>query len=196
MLVSANRAVLEEAEKLTDRMRRPDLLISDDEVFAFYDGRVPATVVSGSTFEKWLRGLPKEQWPALTLDDTLTDPRQLRASDFPDRWEVSGQRLPVSYVFDPGAGGDGVTLTVRLEALAQLDGDPFTWQVPGLRRELATELIRSLPKAVRTSFVPAPDFASRALDWLDTAHGGSANYLREAGLSEPDVQRLRAALVG
>ncbi len=166
-LVSANRAVLEEAEKLTDRMRRPDLLISDDELYSFYDGRVPATVVSGSTFEKWLRGLPKERWPALTLDDAVTDPRQLRASDFPDRWEVSGQRLPVSYVFDPGAGGDGVTLTVRLEALAQLDGDPFTWQVPGLRRELATELIRSLPKAVRTSFVPAPDFASRALDWLD-----------------------------
>ena len=66
-----------------------------------------------------------------------------------------------------GAGSDGVTVTVRLELLSQLDAAPFTWQVPGLRRELATELIRSLPKAVRTSFVPAPDFAAKAQRWLD-----------------------------
>ncbi len=166
-VVTANRAVLREAERLTDRMRRPDLLLSDDALYAWYEARVPAEVVSGATFDTWLRGLPKDQWPLLAQDDAVVDPSQLRASDYPDAWRVGPHRLPIAYEFNPGAGSDGVTITVRLELLSQLDGAPFTWQVPGLRRELATELIRSLPKSVRTSFVPAPDFAARALLWLD-----------------------------
>ncbi len=165
-LVTADRAVLEEATKLTDRMRRPDLVISDDELYAHYDAHIPADVVSGATFDKWLRRTPKEEWPRLTLSEAVRDSAALRPDDFPDRWIVGGHKLPVRYVFDPGAGSDGVTVTVRLELLNQLDGAPFSWQVPGLRGELATGLIRSLPKNLRTSFVPAPDFANRALGWL------------------------------
>ncbi|GAA4888791.1 ATP-dependent RNA helicase HrpA [Tessaracoccus lubricantis] len=166
-VVRGNRAVLAEAEKMTDRMRRPDLLISDEALYEFYDARVPTDVVSGATFDKWLRATPKEQWPLLMIDDAIVDATQLRPSDFPDRWTFGEHRLPIDYTFDPGAGSDGVTLKLRLELLGQLDADEFSWQVPGLRRELATELIRSLPKSVRTSFVPAPDFAARALTWLD-----------------------------
>ena len=166
-LVAANRAVLDEAAKMTDRMRRPDLLISDEALYEFYDARIPAEVVSGATLDRWLRGRPREQWPLLMIDDVIVDATQLRPSDFPDRWSAGEHKLPVRYVFDPGAGGDGVTITVRLELLNQLEGARFSWQVPGLRLELATELIRSLPKALRTSFVPAPDFAAKALAWID-----------------------------
>nr|WP_269452240.1 DUF3418 domain-containing protein [Tessaracoccus coleopterorum] len=167
-LVTANRATLGEAEKVTDRMRRPDLLASDDALYAWFDARVPGEVVSGATFDKWLRRTPKEEWPRLSLDDVVINPDLLRPSDFPDLWEVGAHRLPVSYVYDPGAGSDGVTVTVRLELLNQLDGATFSWQVPGLRRELAVELLRTLPKSLRTSFVPAPDHAARALQWLET----------------------------
>ncbi|HJE51460.1 MAG TPA: ATP-dependent RNA helicase HrpA, partial [Tessaracoccus flavescens] len=166
-VVAANRRILAEATTLTDRMRRPDLLISDDALYRFYDARLPDTVVSGATFDKWARGLAPDELPLLTLDDAVMDATQLRPSDFPDRWTFGEHKLPVSYVFNPGAGSDGVTVTVRLELLGQTDPDAFTWQVPGLRRELATELIRTLPKAVRTSFVPAPDFAAKALAWLE-----------------------------
>ncbi len=79
----------------------------------------------------------------------------------------AGQDLPLDYVFDPGRADDGVTVRVPLSLLNQLDPAEFSWQVPGLRRELATELIRSLPKAVRRHFAPAPEFAERALDWLE-----------------------------
>ncbi|MDO5677525.1 MAG: DUF3418 domain-containing protein [Propionibacteriaceae bacterium] len=166
-VVRANRAVIEEAEKMTDRMRRPDLLISDESLYAYYDARVPSEVVSGPTFDKWLRSIPREEWPLLMIDDAIVDATQLRPSDFPDRWVFGEHKLPIDYTFDPGAGADGVTLKLRLELLGQLNPGEFTWQVPGLRRELATELIRSLPKAVRTSFVPAPDFAAKALQWLE-----------------------------
>ena len=167
-LVAANRLVLDEATKMTDRMRRPDLLISDESLYEFYDERIPPEVVSGATLDRWLRGLPREQWPLLMIDDAVVDATQLRPSDFPDRWTFGAHKLPIRYVFDPGAGGDGVTITVRLELLNQLDGARFSWQVPGLRRELATDLIRSLPKALRTSFVPAPDFAAKALAWIES----------------------------
>ncbi len=73
----------------------------------------------------------------------------------------------MSYVFEPGDGRDGASVSVRLAQLNQLHPEPFSWQVPGLRTELATELIRHLPKQVRTSFVPAPDRAREALAWLD-----------------------------
>ncbi len=162
-LVAANRRALQRAEQRTDRMRRPDLLISDDQLYAFYDARVPAEVVSGATFDTWLRGLPKDQWPTLTPEDCITDDSQLAESDFPDHFQVGPTDLPMRYVFSPGARTDGATITVRLEQLASLDPAPFTWLVPGLRAELATELIRGLPKQVRTSFVPAPDFARRAI---------------------------------
>ena len=186
-LIAANRQAVEEAATLTERMRRPDLLISDDALYSFYDARVPSHVVSGASFDKWLRGLSPAEWPRLAVDDCVTDPTQLRASDFPDRWVAGAHKLPVRYVFDPGAGGDGATVTVRVELLNQLTGDPFSWQVPGLRRELATELIRSLPKAVRTSFVPAPDFAAKALTWLEgrgeTGRGRFADALGRALLA-------------
>ena len=165
-VVMANRFAYDEAERLTDRMRRPELLISDQALHDFYAARLPADVVSGATFDKYVKSLGDDSSLRLTPADCMTDPGALSVADFPDRWQVSGLELPVSYVYDPGAGHDGVTIEVRLEQLGVLEPEPFTWQVPGLREDLATALIRSLPKRIRTSFVPAPDFARRAVAWL------------------------------
>ncbi len=186
-VVVANRFALDEARTLTDRMRRPDLLMSDDELFTFYDARLGAEVVSGATFESWVRSQGDDGFLRLTPADCVTDPGELRVSDFPDRWEVAGHDLPVAYVFEPGAGRDGVTITVPLELLNQLEQVPFTWQVPGLRRELATALLRSLPKAIRTRFVPAPDWAAKALLWIQ-----SNGDLGEESLPEALARALRA----
>ena len=166
-LVATNRKALKKAEELTERMRRVDLLISDDALFQFYDQRLPEHVCSGATLDKWLRTIPKDQWPTLQAEDHITDESELKESDFPDVYTVGEAELPVRYVFQPGRRDDGATIDIKLEQLASLDAEAFSWLVPGLRHELATELIRGLPKNVRTSFVPAPDFAARALEWLD-----------------------------
>ena len=71
--------------------------------------------------------------------------------------------LPLSYRFEPGAADDGVTVHVPVEVLARLGGDAFAWQVPALREELVTALIKSLPKDLRRNFVPAPDTARAVL---------------------------------
>ncbi|MCC2593116.1 ATP-dependent RNA helicase HrpA [Tessaracoccus sp. OS52] len=170
-VVVANRFAMAEAQRLTDRMRRPDLLIPDDALYDFYDARIPADVHSAATLDKWLRSLADDSFLRLTPADCMVQPGAVSVSDFPDRWQVDGHSLPITYVFDPGAGHDGVTVEVPLELLPQLDGAPFSWQVPGLRAELATGLLRSLPKQVRTRFVPAPDWATKALGWLDEHPG-------------------------
>ncbi len=189
-IVAANRFALDEARTLTDRMRRPDLLISDDELFTFYDTRLASEVVSGSTFDAWVRSLDDDSFLKLTPADCISDPGELRIADFPDRWEVGGHELPVAYVFEPGAGRDGVTITVPLELLNQLEQAPFTWQVPGLRKELATALLRSLPKAIRTAFVPAPDWAGRAHVWL------RENGITEGESHQEALARALHALTG
>lgn len=164
-----NAEVLREADEVADRTRRQGVIVDDQEIFDFYDLRLPSNVTSGASFDAWWRNHLDQTFLEFDLD-LLTDLDQLdqaRAS-FPDRWPIAGLNLPISYVFEPGEGRDGAAVRVPLAQLNQLRPEPFSWQVPGLRLELATELIRQLPKQVRTNFVPAPDHARAALSWLET----------------------------
>jgi ATP-dependent helicase HrpA len=177
-----NETLRREAAEWEERTRRRDVVVGDEDIFAFYDARVPAGIFSVAHFDAWWRTQRRVDEHVLDLardDLVVTD---VDSSDYPDVWTVGGTDLPVSYVFDPGSGTDGVSVEVDLARLPQLASDVFSWQVPGRRAELATELIRSLPKALRTRFVPAPDTARRALDWL-AGHPGPEGESVTAGLS-------------
>jgi ATP-dependent helicase HrpA len=156
------------AEELEERTRRRDIVVDDQALYEFYDARIPAEVISATHFDTWWRKKRQEDdgYLDLTLDDLMHDDAGPRAGDFPDTWQVGNATLPVSYVFDPGSGADGVSVELQLAQLNQIPAEPFSWQVPGLRQELATELIRALPKSIRTRFVPAPNHAARALEWI------------------------------
>lgn len=70
----------------------------------------------------------------------------------------------MTYQFEPGADADGVTVHVPLQVLNQVTSEGFDWQIPGLREDVVTELIRSLPKPVRRHYVPAPNYAKAFLE--------------------------------
>ncbi len=161
-----NQAVRAEAEELAERTRRHDLVVDDAVIAAFYDSRIPPEIVSVAHFDRWWRDARRtdEHLLDLTLDDLLTG--QADTGGFPTTWQADGTELAVDYVFDPGSGRDGVTVRVPLAALNRVSPEHFTWQVPGLRAEVATALVRGLPKHLRTRLVPAPDTARRALAWL------------------------------
>src|SRR5690606_26359878 len=78
-------------------------------------------------------------------------------------WQGERLTFPISYHFEPGAEDDGLTIDIPVATLNQVDDQDFSWLVPGLREELVTHLIRSLPKNLRVSFVPAPDTSRRFL---------------------------------
>ncbi|RLP10646.1 ATP-dependent RNA helicase HrpA [Propionibacterium australiense] len=178
--IEHNQRMRDEVAELEERTRRRDLLVDDQTIFDFYDARIPATVHSGATFDSWWSREPDQHLLDLSMDDLVRkDADGVDAGAFPDSWRVGELRLPVSYVFDPGSGADGVTVRVRLAELNQLRPEPFSWQVPGLRTELATELIRALPKTVRTSFVPAPDHARAALRWLKANGADHERFLHD-----------------
>ncbi len=158
-----NAALREGLTELEEKARRRDLLVGDDEVYDFYDARVPAEALSAKHFDAWWKRQRQKTPELLTLtrDDLLRkdDP----AADQPDTWHADELSLPLTYRFEPGAQDDGVTVHVPVEVLARLGGDEFSWQVPALREELVTALIKSLPKDLRRNFVPAPDTARAVL---------------------------------
>ncbi len=158
-----NARLRAELAELEERARRRDLLVGDDEIFAFYDARVPPDVLSAKDFDGWWRK-QRHKTPQLL---TMTRDDLLRVDDAdadrPDRWQAGDLSLPLSYRFEPGAADDGVTVHVPVAVLARLGGEEFGWQVPALREELVTALIRSLPKDLRRNFVPAPDTARAVL---------------------------------
>jgi ATP-dependent helicase HrpA len=175
-----NAKLLAEAAGLEQRARRRGLVAGEDALFEFYDARIPADVVSARHFDAWWKKARHVTPDLLTL--TLTDllSEDAAAHDFgayPEVWTSAspgaagdGQRmpLPLSYAFEPGGEADGVTIDIPLNTLNQARPEEFSWQVPGLRQELVTELIRSLPKALRREFVPAPDVAREVLAGITT----------------------------
>ncbi len=162
-----NQAVLAEVEEMETRMRRRDLRVDDETLFEFYDERIGHDVVSERHFDKWWKDA-RHQNPALLDFDThvvMAEEPALDEASFPKIWTQGEFQLPLSYEFHPTAPGsapnpsDGVTVQVPLLFLNQLHEAPFRWQIPGLRAELVTALIKSLPKAIRKNFIPAPDVA-------------------------------------
>lgn len=162
----ANRALLADVEELENRARRRDILVDDEALFDFYDQRIGAEVVSARHFDAWWKKVRRGAPDLLDFDRSmLVNPAagDVSEQDYPDFWQQGELRLRLSYQFEPGAEADGVTVYVPLSVLNQVNADEFAWQVPGLREELVTALIRSLPKQLRRNFVPVPEYARAVL---------------------------------
>ncbi len=174
-----NAALLDEAAELEHRARRRDIVVDEETLFDFYDARVGAEVVSGAHFEQWWRVERRRRPDLLTFDPDMLTHRtaeEVREADYPQRWQgaTEGLTFPISYHFEPGSAEDGLMIDVPVGTLNQVDDDDFSWNVPGLRLELVTALVRSLPKNLRVSLVPAPD---RARDFLAAVPPGQEPLL-------------------
>ncbi len=200
-----NRRLLEEAAELEHRARRHDIVVDEETLFDFYDARVPADVVSGAHFDTWWKKERTKRPDLLTFDPSMLvhEGAALDEGDFPDEWHEGPLTLPLRYHFEPGHEADGVTIDVPLATLNTVGPAPFTWNVPGLRHELVTALIRSLPKQLRVNFVPAPDVARRFLEAVPPGEepllDALSRYLRSlTGVHVPpdawDVEKVPAHL--
>ncbi|MCA5891737.1 ATP-dependent RNA helicase HrpA [Isoptericola sp. NEAU-Y5] len=176
-----NRRLLAEAEELEARSRRRGLVASEDDLFAFYDERVPASVVSAAHFDTWWKQAQRETPDLLTFTlDQLVDTDAVDTGEFPQAWTQGEVTLPLTYQFSPGTAADGVTVHVPLSILNRVTPDGFDWMVPGLLDELCVATIRSLPKTVRRELVPAPDIGAAVAGWL-REHTPSWDDLTRAG---------------
>jgi ATP-dependent helicase HrpA len=180
-----NRKAMDAVRALEDRVRRRDILVDDEDVFALYDERIPDTVTSARHFDRWWKKERAEQPDLLTFTRSMLarpEAGDVRPSAFPDVWQQGGITLPLTYRFDPTDDFDGVTVHIPLPLLAHVHEDDFAWQVPGRRLELVTALIRSLPKQLRRSFVPPGDVAEAVLARVGPEDGPLVDVLaRELG---------------
>ncbi|KAA1419119.1 ATP-dependent RNA helicase HrpA [Nocardioides humilatus] len=158
-----NRKQLQQAEELEHRARRRDLVVDEHTLFDFYDARIGPDVVSGAHFDQWWKGARRERPTLLTFDPAMLThdaAAEVTEQDYPERWVADGGlTFDLAYHFEPGAKDDGITIDVPVAVLNRVGDEDFSWNVPGLREELVTELLRSLPKQLRVNFVPAPNTA-------------------------------------
>ena len=183
----ANAQALDDAAAYEEKARRRGLIVDEDTLFDFYDQRIPAKVTTGRHFDSWWKKERRRTPDLLDFDPAklIDDSHDVTEESFPDHWRKGSIDYELTYKFEPGEPLDGVTVMVPIPMLAGLDSEGFDWLVPGLRLELVTELIRSLPKALRRTVVPAPEFAERAIDRLIPYEGPItqqlADILRELG---------------
>ncbi|MDY5135352.1 ATP-dependent RNA helicase HrpA [Actinotignum timonense] len=185
--LARNRAALEEAGRTEDKLRRHGLVADNDALAAFYEERIPESVVSGRHFDSWWK---KERHARPELLDFTQDfllggaGGSAAEEDFPTEWRQGDITLPITYTFAPGSFNDGITVDVPIALLPRLRPDGFDWLVPGMLDELVVATIRALPKRVRRNLVPAPDVARdiRAVlpTWEEAVHGTEPISFEEA----------------
>ena len=160
-----NQELLEEVTTLEEKSRRRDIVVDPEELVRFYDALVPEHICTAFEFEKWRKELEADSPRALYFvreQLIANDGVDVSARDYPDQIEMQGMVLPLRYHFAPGEDDDGVTLVCPVEVLNRVSVARCEWLVPGMLTEKITSLIKSLPKALRRNFVPAPDFAAAA----------------------------------
>jgi ATP-dependent helicase HrpA len=176
-----NRALMAEVAELEHKARRQDVLVDDEALYAFYAERIPEGVATRVAFERW-----REQAEA-------ADPRRLYLTrealmrhaaaevtpeQYPEHLDMAGARLPLKYLFSPGHPLDGLTLTVPLALLNQLDEARLSWVVPGMIREKVGWYLKSLPKAWRNRLTPLPPVLTAFLDSVPAGQGALVEALR------------------
>ncbi len=196
--VTENRALRERLETLSDRGREVGLVADDSRMFAFYDARLPSDVHNVAAFEAWRKQAERRDPRVLRMLERDLRPDEegrLDASAYPDRIPIGGVEISLRYRHEPGHDADGVTATIPLDLLGRLDATRFDWLVPGLLLDKIDALVRSLPKRMRTRFMPIRETATGAAEHLRFGEGPLlstlAGYLSAIGGADIAVSDFR-----
>ena len=166
-----NNNLIRHIEKLEQKARRKDFLIDEEQLFEFYQQKIPQEVVCLVSFKAWWQKAKQSSSPQeaakqlhFSKEFLLSDKaKTLSKVDYPDTWRQGSLTLPLTYHFSPGDIDDGVSITIPIGILNQLENIGFEWLIPALRFELVVALIKALPKSLRRNFVPAPNYAEACL---------------------------------
>lgn len=173
LFLNQNRQLIASIEKLEHQARRPDILVDDALIYAFYDQHIPADICQAITLEKWAKRLDKTAAQALLLTrDALMrhEAAGVTTDVFPKKVQWQGVEMALDYHFEPGSVRDGVTLGVPLFALNKIDPLRCEWLVPGMLKEKVLLLLKSLPQKMRRHCVPLPDYAAGFVErWFERA---------------------------
>jgi ATP-dependent helicase HrpA len=158
-----NRKLIADIEALEHKARRPDVLVDDELIFAFYDSRIPDDIHNGAAFEHWRKEAERSDVKLLYLkkDDLMRhEAAGITTDQFPPQLKIDNVGFALSYNFSPGRNDDGITLTVPLALINQVVAARCEWLIPGILAEKITQLVKTLPQKLRRHLVPVPEFAA------------------------------------
>ncbi|MDD2914070.1 MAG: ATP-dependent RNA helicase HrpA [Gallionella sp.] len=158
-----NQKLIADIEALEHKARRPDVLVDDELIFAFYDERVPKHIHNGAAFEHWRKEVERDNPKLLYLkkDDLMRhEAAGITTDQFPPQLRIDNVSFALGYNFSPGKNDDGITLTVPLALINQVSAARCEWLIPGILAEKVVQLIKTLPQKIRRNLVPVPEFAA------------------------------------
>ena len=158
-----NQKLIRDIEALEHKARRPDVLVDDELIFAFYDSRIPPQIHNGAAFEGWRKEAERTDPKLLYLqrDDLMRhEAAGITTGQFPPQLHMNNISYALSYNFAPGKGDDGVTLSVPQGLINQVSVAQCEYLVPGLLAEKVAQLVKTLPQKLRRHLVPVPEFAA------------------------------------
>jgi len=196
--LAANQKLIAQVEELEHKSRRQDVLVDDALIYAFYDQQLPAEVCSLVTLEHWYRDEVKRQPRLLHLSREELMRHQaagITTQAFPKTLRLGGVDCTADYLHEPGDAKDGLTVTVPLFVLNQVNEERAEWLVPGMLNQKVHALLKTLHQKPRARLVPLPDSAARLTAALCEAEVFGAGSLTDALLklvraeTQVDVKR-------
>jgi ATP-dependent helicase HrpA len=162
-----NAKLMKEIQALEHKSRRPDVLVDDELIHAFYDARIPEGIITLAAFDHWRREAEAGNAKLLCLEKEQLmrhEAAGITTDAFPPALAHRGRSFKLGYHHDPGAADDGVTLDLPLAALNQLPANRCEWLVPGLLKEKVLALLKTLQQKYRHRLQPLDEFASNFCD--------------------------------
>ncbi len=175
-----NARLMREVEALEHKSRRQDVLVDDALIAAFYEQHVPAECVSGEAFERWYRKASQGDANLLKLTREALmrhEAAGVTSENFPRVVRLGGIDCAVDYLHEPGDVKDGMTVTVPVYALNQVNEERCEWLVPGMLHAKVVALLKSLHQKPRSRLVPLPESAQTFCDERAFAQGGLIDSL-------------------
>ena len=184
--LEANLKLIKQVEDLEHKARRQDVLIDDELIYAFYDQQLPADVCSGYSFDAWYREACKQpqylmpmpvrgaaptgnsKLLLLTREELMRhEAAGITTQSFPKTVRLGGVDCAASYLHEPGDAKDGLTVTVPLFVLNQVNEERCEWLVPGMLKDKIQALLKTLHQRPRSRLVPLPESARKMAETLN-----------------------------
>tara|TARA_R100001440_G_scaffold11511_1_gene20456 strand:+ start:7523 stop:11440 length:3918 start_codon:yes stop_codon:yes gene_type:complete len=172
--IQHNLKLISDIQALEAKSRRRDILVDEEVLFEAYDRAIAEGIYNEKLLAGWWHKAAKKEPKLLFFerDDLIAgETEHITENEYPEFWRQGNLRLPLSYHFEPNAEDDGVSVNIQLGILNQVKLEGFDWHIPALREERIAHLIKSLPKALRRNFVPAPNFAGAIMADVEPMQG-------------------------
>ena len=192
-----NRKLIHDIETLEHKSRRPDVLVDEELIYAFYDSLIPEGMHNGAAFEHWRREAEAKNPKLLYLkrEDLMRhEAAGITTALFPHQLAIGARSYALEYLHDPGNARDGLTLTVPLIALNQLSAKRCDWLVPGLLKEKVALLAKTLPQKIRHKLGPLPEFAESFANQYGAMTSAEPQRQEDLALAEAIARYAREEL--